>query len=209
MKIRNWERFQPTMKDRNVIWIKVYRAILEDYEWSHLTSDSKATLIELLLLASENNGVLPEIHKIAFRLRKDEAFINNQIALLSHWLQLDNNLITTCQQDVTLEKSREEKSKDISSSKDDVSAEESFNEFWLAYPKVDRKVGKKSCLAKWKNKKLHQKSSEIIKHVNEMKNTKQWKDGFVPAPLTYINQERWEDGNVPLEDKYAHLKGGI
>ena len=195
MKIRNWSKFQPPMKDRNVIWIKVYRQILEDYEWHNLNSDSKATLVELLLLASENNGVLPEVHKIAFRLRKTEDFIQKQISLLSHWLQDDNNLITTCEQNVPLEKSRVEKSKDISSSKDDGHAEESFNNFWSAYPKVDRKVGKKSCLAKWKKKKLYEKSDEIIKHINLMKDTKQWKDGFVPAPLTYINQERWEDGD--------------
>jgi hypothetical protein len=30
-----------------------------------------------------------------------------------------------------------------------------------------------------------------------MKQSKQWKDGFNPAPLTYINQERWEDDNAP------------
>ena len=195
MRVRNWDKFQPTMKDRNVIWIKIYRQILEDYEWHNLSSDSKATLLELLLLASENNGQLPEVHKIAFRLRKTEDFINEQIVLLSHWLQLDNNLITTCEQNVPLEKSRVEESKDISSSKDDGHAEESFNNFWSAYPKVDRKVGKKSCLAKWKKKKLYEKSDEIINHINLMKDTKQWKDGFVPAPLTYINQERWEDGD--------------
>ena len=67
LNIRNWGRYQPKMKDRNVIWIKLYRQILEDYEWHNLSSDSKATLIEMLLLASENNGQLPEVHKIAFR----------------------------------------------------------------------------------------------------------------------------------------------
>ena len=94
--MRNWDKFQPTMKDRNVIWIKLYRQILEDYEWHNLSSDSKATLVELLLLASENNGQLPEVHKIAFRLRKSEEFIQHEIDLLSHWLQLDNNLSTRC-----------------------------------------------------------------------------------------------------------------
>ena len=27
-----------------------------------------------------------------------------------------------------------------------------------------------------------------------MKLTRQWQDGFEPAPLTYLNGERWRDG---------------
>ena len=107
MNIRNWGRYQPKMKDRNVIWIKLYRQILEDYEWHNLSSDSKATLIEILLLASENNGELPEVHKIAFRLRKTNEFIQEQIELLSHWLQDVDKMLPSCEQDVPLEKSRD------------------------------------------------------------------------------------------------------
>ena len=183
MKIRNWSKFQPPMKDRNVIWIKVYRQILEDYEWHNLNSDSKATLIELLLLASENNGELPEVHKIAFRLRKTEDFINEQIGLLSHWLQLDNNLITTCEQDVALEKSREEKSKTYVR----------FDEFWnTLLPK--RRVNRKGCIEKWKNHNLDTEADNILSWLKQMNMTKEWKEGFNPSPEVIINQRRWEDG---------------
>ena len=177
-----WEKFQPPMKYRNVIWIKVYRQILEDYEWHNLNSDSKATLIELLLLASENNGQLPETHKIAFRLRKTEDFINKQISLLSHWLQDDNNLITTCEQNVPLEKSREEKSKDIR-----------FDDFWnQLLPK--RRVNRKGCLDKWKKHGLDDEADKIISWLQQMNFTQEWKDGYNPSPEVIINQRRWEDG---------------
>ncbi|MGA1048589.1 MAG: hypothetical protein ACO3UU_11280 [Minisyncoccia bacterium] len=171
------------MKDRNVIWIKIYRQILEDYEWHNLSSDSKATLLELLLLASENNGQLPEVHKIAFRLRKTEDFINEQIGLLSHWLQLDNNLITTCEQDVALEKSREEKSKTYVR----------FDEFWnTLLPK--RRVNRKGCIEKWKNHNLDTEADNILSWLKQMNMTKEWKEGFNPSPEVIINQRRWEDG---------------
>lgn len=186
MKVRNWDKFQPTMKDRNVIWIKLYRQILEDYEWHNLSSDSKATLIEILLLASENNGQLPEIHKIAFRLRKTEDFINKQISLLSHWLQLDNNLITTCEQDVALEKSREEKSKDVR-----------FDDFWNSLLSK-RRVNKKGCLEKWKKQGLDDEADKIINWVRTMNLSKEWKEGFNPSPEVIINQRRWEDGVAEL-----------
>ena len=183
MRVRNWDKFQPTMKDRNVIWIKIYRQILEDYEWHNLSSDSKATLLELLLLASENNGQLPEVHKIAFRLRKTEDFINEQIGLLSHWLQLDNNLITTCEQDVAIEKSREEKSKTYIR----------FDEFWnTLLPK--RRVNRKGCIEKWKNHNLDTEADNILSWLKQMNMTKEWKEGFNPSPEVIINQRRWEDG---------------
>ena len=183
MRVRNWDKFQPTMKDRNVIWIKLYRQILEDYEWHNLSSDSKATLLELLLLASENNGQLPEVHKIAFRLRKTEDFINEQIGLLSHWLQLDNNLITTCEQDVALEKSREEKSKTYVR----------FDEFWnTLLPK--RRVNRKGCIEKWKNHNLDTEADNILSWLKQMNMTKEWREGYNPSPEVIINQRRWEDG---------------
>ena len=183
MRIRNWSKFQPPMKDRNVIWIKIYRQILEDYEWHNLSSDSKATLLELLLLASENNGQLPEVHKIAFRLRKTEDFIQKQINLLSHWLQDDNNLITTCEQDVSLEKSREREEKTYVR----------FDEFWNSLlPK--RRVNRKGCIEKWKNHNLDTEADNILSWLKQMNMTKEWKEGFNPSPEVIINQRRWEDG---------------
>jgi len=183
LRIRNWSKFQPPMKDRNVIWIKIYRQILEDYEWHNLSSDSKATLLELLLLASENNGQLPEVHKIAFRLRKTEDFINKQISLLSHWLQDDNNLITTCEQDVSLEKSREREEKTYVR----------FDEFWNSLlPK--RRVNRKGCIEKWKNHNLDTEADNILSWLKQMNMTKEWKEGFNPSPEVNINQRRWEDG---------------
>jgi len=186
LKVRNWDKFQPTMKDRNVIWIKLYRQILEDYEWHNLSSDSKATLIEILLLSSENNGQLPEVHKIAFRLRKTEDFIQKQINLLSHWLQDDNNLITTCEQDVAVEKSRVEKSKDVR-----------FDDFWNSLL-GKRRVNKKGCLEKWKKHGLDDEADKIINWVRAMNLSKEWKEGFNPSPEVIINQRRWEDGVAEL-----------
>jgi hypothetical protein len=72
--------------------------------------------------------------------------------------------------------------------------EDGFLEFWDAWPSTDRKVGKKTCAEKWRKKGLSVKTKEIVSHVESMKATKQWLDGFEPAPLTYLNQERWNDG---------------
>ena len=71
---------------------------------------------------------------------------------------------------------------------------ESFNRFWLAYPNTPRRVAKAKCFDIWKRKKLDDLADELITHVNAMAKTKAWQDGYEPAPLTYLNQDRWEDG---------------
>jgi len=68
-----------------------------------------------------------------------------------------------------------------------------FNEFWLSWPSSPRKVAKNACEKKWSAKKLDLIADQILQHVASMKLTKQWLDGFDPAPLTYINQGRWSD----------------
>lgn len=72
---------------------------------------------------------------------------------------------------------------------------ERFDEFWTEWPSGPRKVNKKGCCEKWKAKKLDEKAEVILGHIRwSKKNNDQWKGGFVPMPMTYLNQERWEDG---------------
>ena len=66
-----------------------------------------------------------------------------------------------------------------------------FDAFWNAYPK---KVEKKKSLEIWKRKKLAQKADIILNDiVNRADKDKQWLEGFIPNPTTYLNGERWED----------------
>lgn len=74
---------------------------------------------------------------------------------------------------------------------------ESFARFWEAWPKSPRKVEKARCLVKWRERKLHLIADEIIAHVEAMKRTRQWCDGYEPAPMTYLNGQRWLDGVPP------------
>ena len=70
-----------------------------------------------------------------------------------------------------------------------------FEEFWKAYPQCFRKVNKKGCKSKFlKIKNLKEIFPDIIDSLEMQKNSKQWKEQngqFIPAPLTWINQERW------------------
>lgn len=79
-----------------------------------------------------------------------------------------------------------------------------FPEFWTAWPATDRRVDRKKCLAKWRSDKLDDKADEILAHVEAMKQTRKWAEGFEPAPLRYLNGEQWCDGVVvQAQDRFA------
>ena len=88
MQIKNWVKFQH-FKDRRPPWIKLYRDILDDPEWHSLDAQSSKVLIMLWLIASEdktNQGCLPGIKRLAFRLRMGEEDLSSCLSRLSHWV---------------------------------------------------------------------------------------------------------------------------
>jgi hypothetical protein len=63
--------------------------VLDDLDWHKLDGDAAKTLVMLWLIASENEGNLPSIDKLAFRLRLTETHLSSIISGLSHWLERD------------------------------------------------------------------------------------------------------------------------
>lgn len=83
-----------------------------------------------------------------------------------------------------------------------------FDEFWASWPSSPRKQDRKKCADKWRRKHFGQQLAAIVAHVEAMKQSKQWRDGFEPAPLTYLNGERWGDG-LPSEVEASDTEGFI
>ena len=109
MRIKNWSQFQH-FKDRDPIWIKLYRNLLDDIEWHQLEPFAAKMLVNLWLIASEDSGKLPEIRVLAFRLRQQEKDVIKAISQLGHWLEQDDSeLISSGYQVDALEKRREER----------------------------------------------------------------------------------------------------
>lgn len=59
LRVKNWTEFQH-YKDRNPPWIKLHRALLDDYEFSRLQDASKAHLLLIWLFASQLDGAIPD-----------------------------------------------------------------------------------------------------------------------------------------------------
>lgn len=84
-RIKGWEQFQH-FKDRRPPWIKLYRDLLDDIQWHELSAQSAKILVMLWLIASENDGYLPDTKTLAFRLRCTEKVLIQAVSELSHWL---------------------------------------------------------------------------------------------------------------------------
>ena len=109
-KIRNWENYQHFKNgSRNPPWIKLYKDLLNNPEWHELDGDSCKVLIMLWMVASEDHGRLPDLKKVAFRLRMDESKLNKVISKLSGWvLPNDIKTISSRYQDDIAEEKRKE-----------------------------------------------------------------------------------------------------
>jgi hypothetical protein len=111
MKIRNWSKFQH-FKDRKPPWVKLYRDVLDDMEWYELDPLASKVLVMCWLIASEDEGRLPNTKTLAFRLRMTEKQTLDCLNKLSHWLEQDDiDLISEQYQTDSLETERETETK--------------------------------------------------------------------------------------------------
>jgi hypothetical protein len=203
-KIKNWEKFnlynpKNPRYQKKMTWFKFYGTdYINNIDIHRLSFEQKAVLVELWCLGSESDGVLPDNFEIAFRLHYPIDFVEKIVKEL-----FTRGLLVENYEPVTIEKNKRREEKDNIYV---VKTTKRFEEFWESYPSV-RKVNKKTCLERWANKSLDSIADEVIAYVKKMKDTQSWKDGFSPAPLTLLNQERWNDGEAPQERKV--WEGGI
>lgn len=182
-----------------------------------MDAEAAKLLVMLWLLASENEGELPNIKTISFRLRMPEKHISAQLAKLSHWMEHDDiNVISRRYQAVsgdllsisatdieTPPRDREE----TETEKDITAPLGGFDEFWQAYPK---KAGKANALREWNKAKPNLQS--VLAAIVDQKAWREnapdgefrppWKD-----PERWIKAECWNDevATPEGEDAWANF----
>ena len=210
LRVKDWPSFQ-SYKDRKPPWIRLHKALIDNFEFQSMSANARALLPMLWLLASEDkdpvSGLLRDRYeKIAFRLRMpvkdveegiEEAIKNGFIERL-----VDNNQKVTEQihdryETVTPETETETETEVETDSvrKASPTAPSRFDSFWSDYP-IKRE--KKKARDIWRRKKLDSIADTIIDDVRMRKaGDKHWLDGFIPHPTTYLNGERWDDEVTP------------
>lgn len=82
IRVKNWERYQNAdvfkKSDGKPPWIKLYRTLLDDYEFMHLEVEERYTLMMLWLLAAQTSNTIPN----------DFTWISQRIGV--HELQLES-----------------------------------------------------------------------------------------------------------------------
>jgi hypothetical protein len=138
MRIKNWEKFQH-FKNRKPVWIKLYLDLMDDKKWFDLSGDDAKTLIMLWMVGAKNDGDLPDLETLSFRLRIDEEVLKSSFLALNHWLEgVDNNAISSGYQDDALDKSKIRKDKSKIREREDISETSSddmhsVNQVWESY----------------------------------------------------------------------------
>src|SRR5260221_860783 len=94
MKIKNWSRFQHYKKKYHpgvrLPWIKLYGSLLNDPDWHELSGADSKCLVGLWMLSSETNGELPDLKRIAFRLRMTVPDLSKSLSRLTHWIDTES-----------------------------------------------------------------------------------------------------------------------
>ena len=197
-RIRNWSKFQH-FKDRRPPWVKLYRDILDDIDWHELDPMAAKVLVMLWLIASEDDGNLPDKKQLAFRLRITMKQLDTVLEQLSKWVEsvavsnssaTDKNcssMISSCYQtDAPETETETEKSTSAKA--------EAFADFWDSYPKKRNKGDSEKA---WKRLKPDaDMSARILAAVEVAKLCDDWrKDGgkYIPYPASWLNAKGWED----------------
>jgi hypothetical protein len=198
---KNWKQFQH-YKDRAPAWIKLHKALLDDYQFACLPVASRALAPCLWLLASEYDGgeITATLDEIAFRLRMTKGELADAVHPLidAGFFAVDSEPLAEPEQTASPEKRREEKQvqKEI---EEEISAvaiatcatdwPSDYREvFWEAYP---RKVGKKGALRELDR---HRKSVSFEKLISAVRAYAATADPqFTKHPKTWLHNGCWDD----------------
>ena len=203
-EIKNWHDFQHDKREgRKMTWIKLYADLLDNQEFMSLDNDAQLLLIKCWLLACENQGKLPAVPEIAWRLRDKVDVVQESFDKLSGFILVASKMsksLAECQSSVPRgEESIEEKSK-------------LFESFWEIYPdRNGSKATKKQSLEWWTKQPLDtltmvlSKTRLYRKYIDSL--DKDEFNGGISDPIRYLKNEKYNDTLTPeRKSSYDNLK---
>jgi len=76
------------------------------------------------------------------------------------------------------------------------SSPDGFLRFWDSWPQTQRKQGRAKCLQLWRRLRCEDVVDDILAHVEALKRSDSWLNGYDPMPATYLNQRRWDGATL-------------
>lgn len=200
---KNWSTFQH-YKNRKPPWIKLHRALLDDYAFACLPLASQALAPRLWLLASEyeDGKISAGMDEIAFRLHLSiEALTDALKPLVTVGFFVDDsNTLAPCKQDALLEREIEEEAQERDRGRTFVAnatrSADRFEEFWEAYPKRDGANPKAPAQKVYAAAvKAGIEQQEIIDGAKACAKKDRDKIGtpYIPQAVKWLRDKRWGD----------------
>jgi hypothetical protein len=185
MRVRNWERWQH-YRDRNPPWIKFHYEALSSRWWISLDGNHRALALTCLLIASRHGGHVPNDIDYVRQVGHIKSKSTFKPLLQCRFLIPESGS--------EVEKETETEAQNHASAPQASATSAGFNAFWSAYPK---RVGKKEASRAWDRAKDRPPIADILAAILRAEQSKQWRDGFIPNPATWLNQGRWDDEVTP------------
>lgn len=200
--VKNWERFQH-YKDRNPPWIKLHYELLSSETWVSLDDASRVLAVACMLIASRNEGKVPNnpayMKRVAYLNRVpnfkpllDIGFLVKTLADAST-MQADasNNLAN----DSGCKRMLDQRKKVLP--KGNTIIHERFDDFWSAYPKRQG-ANPKSRAQEIFTKACQKVDPEIIiqgakAYAAMCRRDRSEGTKYVAQAVTWLGQERWGD----------------
>lgn len=197
--IKNWNDFQH-YKTRNPPWIKLHKKLLDDPEFHALSGDASKTLAMCWLIASEDNGKLPAINKLAFRLRIDSKLLAKHLIELKHWITNDASvMLAECLQDACPETETETETKREREEKN--IQKKNFEDLFEIFPS-QRKGNREKAEAAYRQALKRDTHENIMFGLKSYLDSDEVKRGFAKGAAAWLNDDRWKT------DYTAKINGG-
>lgn len=184
LSIKNFEKYQ-TYKLTNPPWFKIHKSFFGDREVTKLSPVSRYLYLGLIYLATEtNNSIANDRTWIAQRLAITEPEVDLRPLYKAGFLKC------THVHRYLSEKDSSETGQDRTDIKA-VRIDHEFDQFWDVYPKkVDKERAKKA----WQKLMGSRPDlSVLLTALAQQQKSRQWQEGFIPNPATWLTGKRWND----------------
>ncbi|AOF90211.1 hypothetical protein [Sinorhizobium sp. RAC02] len=212
LRVRNWEQFQH-YKDRNPPWIKLHFALLASEDWVTLDDASKLLAIVCMLIASRNNGEVPNnpayLKRVAYldKVPKLEPLIScgflENLQAPASTMQAPASAAQADARPETETDTDTDNKKDIPSSRgkramvDEEIRTEFEKQFWPVYP---RKVDKQDALKAFAKARSLTPLEIILDALKSYSREVEGKEPqFVRHAARWLNAQPWDDAAAPSQ----------
>lgn len=202
LTIKNWKKFQH-YKNRNPPWIKLHYEIMTSPDWVMLADASKLLAVVCMMIASRNEGRVPNDPAYIRRVAYLDSLPNFKPLIDSGFFIESASRCKRMKADARPETETYRTETDTP-----IVPKGDFSGFYSAYPKrVAPKDAQRAYLKALKTATHEEIMAGVVRYANSVKGTERQ---YIQAPAAWLNKGRWADDYGPaLVQKTGFARAGL